>query len=363
MFRFIFPLCLILCASPVVAETLQNRFEDLESFSQAIEVIESQGMNGTSHKKLIDQAISGMLNAQDPYSRLLDASELEELKKTSAGQSFGIGLSLEKKGDQLLVTRVAPGSPGAKAGIKRGDQLLSVLGKPASEFDLNEVQRAKAPVDIEWSPGHKAALSKAWYPNTGVKFFSPVPNVLVIQLDEFFTETAQLIRQKLEQTQPKSVVIDLRDNPGGLVFSAVEVAELFVSPGLIIETRDRAGKSIESFVARKQPVLPHAKVVVLINHNSASAAEILVQSLKENHAALVFGETSYGKGVVQSLFPLGHGRYAMMTMAQYFGPSGESFHQVGIAPDVALVDTWGAVRYSHEDLIYTKALASIKAQP
>jgi len=347
----------------VSAEPLNRRLEDLESFVQALEAIESHGLYETEHSELINQAISGMLRSLDPYSRLLDTQDLERLKKSSSGQVYGLGLSIEPKENQLWVTRVAAGSPADKAGIKRGDQILRVMGKSVLEFDLQSIQDEPGPIEIQWSPGNKAVLSKTWFSNPGLKFTSVSPEVLVIQLEEFFTETPALIKAKLLEVQPQKILIDLRDNPGGLVFSAVEVAELFVPPGLIIETRDRHQKVLETFVARTQPLRPKAKIAVLINHNSASAAEILAQSLTENKVATAFGETSYGKGVVQSLFPLLHGRYALLTMAQYYGPSGKSFHQVGITPKVKVTDHWKAPRYSPEDQIYTQALRWLTKGP
>ncbi|MDT8446906.1 MAG: S41 family peptidase [bacterium] len=360
LFKFLVSCSLLVWGwAPLLAADLDSELHDLEDFSRALSVIETQSLYPREHKELIDAAISGMLKDLDPYSNLLDAQGFERVKEVSKGRNFGVGLSLAPVGADLVITRVVPGTPAALAGLKRGQKVKAVNGQPIDSFDakaLSDLRFDGAPLKLTLSSGQQLTLQKTWYDNPGMRFQRPQPGILVAEVPEFFVDTPTQLAAELLREPPQTLILDLRDNPGGLVFSAVETAELLVGPGPIVETRDRQGKRLESFLARQPPVVPLKKLVLLLNGNSASAAEILAQSLKERGVAVLVGELSFGKGVVQTLFPLGRERFALLTVARYYGPSGKSFHGQGITPDWAVKDNLQAERWGPEDPIYQRAL-------
>lgn len=358
--RPLFFLAILAWALPLAAADLDDELRDLEDFSRSLSVIESQGLYPRQHSQLIDAAISGMLTDLDPYSRLLDQEGFEQVRKVSQGQSFGVGLGLEPAGEGLRISRVIEGTPAFAAGLKRGMVVLSLDDQPVGGHDfthLESLRHSKEPLKIQLKSGRRLSLKKVWYQNPGLKWKRPKVGWLVVEIPEFFVDTPKELAAKLKELKPKTLVLDLRDNPGGLVFSAVETAEVLLGPGPIVETKNRKGERMDVFVARRPPVVPLQKILVLLNKNSASAAEILAQALKEREAALLIGERSFGKGVVQNLFPLGPKRYALLTVARYYGPSGESFHERGIEPDLSVEDAPLAERWSQQDLIYQKALS------
>ncbi|OGH04260.1 MAG: hypothetical protein A2600_10950 [Candidatus Lambdaproteobacteria bacterium RIFOXYD1_FULL_56_27] len=361
-------LTLSLCfwAWALVAADLDSELKDLEDFTRALQLVESKGVYHKTHQQLIDDAIEGLLSAQDPYSTLLDAKAFEGIKESSLGKHFGSGMNLESVGQALAIRRVIPGTPAAQAGLKRGMLIAELEGKPVEKVtqeELKGIEKKTGSFRIKLSNGRSLSLTKVWYQTSGVEFLDLGQGTLLVEISEFFVNTPKQLAQELARRQPKRVVLDLRDNPGGLVFSAVEVAELFVPPGMIVETRDKDGNRLETFLARKPPLLQLERFAVLINKNSASAAEILTQALKEREMGMVFGETSFGKGVVQSLFPIGERRYALLTMARYYGPSGESFHGVGIKPDRFVADNLEGDRWGDQDPIFLQAKDWVEGGP
>ena len=345
------------------ASELDRRLADLEDFTRALELVEQKSLGPTEHGQLINQAISGLLEGQDPYSGLLTQSEYDQLKALSAGRQWGVGLSLQPKEGKLLVVRVYPGTSAAKAGIKRGDMIDQLAGKEVERMGpkgLRALERSRKDLEVQLVTGKRFGLKKGWFDQPGLVVRPLEPGLLLIEIQEFFVGTPKLVEQALLKHRPKRVILDLRDNPGGLVFSAVEIAELFVGPGPIAETRDKQGERLEVFTAKKPPLLPLQSTVVLINRHSASASELLAQTLSERGVAQLVGERSFGKGVVQGMFPIGKKRYALLTIARYYGPSGISFHQKGIEPKVAVADRWASKRWGKGDLIYQRGLALVK---
>lgn len=352
-------ICFLFWPFVALGEDLDQQLADLEDFTKALELVEEKSLGPTEHHLLIDHAIDGLLQGQDPFSSLLTEEEFEDLKTLSSGRQKGIGLTLHPREEQWMITRVLPDSPAFKAGLKRGDLITEVNGELVERLGLEglrDQEEKEKTLELTLSTGQKVKVKKDWFSQTGVVVKPLAKGALLIEIQEFLVDTPKWVEEALLTHQPKRVILDLRDNPGGLVYAAVEVAEFFVGPGPIAETRDKKGQTLETFTALKPPLIAIENIVILINRNSASASELLAQSLRERGVAKLVGERSFGKGVVQSMFPIGKRRYAMLTVARYYGPKGVSFHQKGLTPDLQIAEEWLPARWSEEDPIFQAGL-------
>ena len=304
---------------------------------------------------LAKSAIHGMVESLDPHSEFLESKGYTELEEELSGDFSGIGVQVEMRKGRVTVIAPIAGSPGERAGILRGDEILSVDGKVLEKgLPLDTVIER-----LRGKPHTKVAI-RLFRPAAGrtldlslvrelIKFAS-VRDVHVlpghigyIQLtefsdhtgDEFVTALDRLLKEGID-----SLVIDLRNNPGGLLDAAVEVAEPFFKHGeLIVYTQGRKASDHEEYRAESVGVPLQLPVAVLINAGSASAAEVVTGALKDTNRAIVVGERSFGKGSVQSIFKLKNGEGLRLTTARYFTPSGVSIHEKGIAPQVEVVMT------------------------
>jgi len=304
---------------------------------------------------LAKSAIHGMVESLDPHSEFLESKGYTELEEELSGDFSGIGVQVEMRKGRVTVIAPIAGSPGERAGILRGDEILSVDGKVLEKgLPLDTVIER-----LRGKPHTKVAI-RLFRPAAGrtldlslvrelIKFAS-VRDVHVlpghigyIQLtefsdhtgDEFVTALDRLLKEGID-----SLVIDLRNNPGGLLDAAVEVAEPFFKHGeLIVYTQGRKAADREEYRAESVGVPLQLPVAVLINAGSASAAEVVTGALKDTNRAIVVGERSFGKGSVQSIFKLKNGEGLRLTTARYFTPSGVSIHEKGIAPQVEVVMT------------------------
>ena len=292
----------------------------------------------------------------DPYSKYLDKNELNALFDNTNGRYTGLGIEVKNIEQRTTIVKVINNSPAKQVGLRAGDIITAV----------NNQQIKNSPIDIvaqqiKDSPNNKVQLSIIRNNNLTplifnlsrkqIKLASVTKQLLdsgsgYIAINTFSNHTLHEVALQIAAMQNhyghalKGLIIDLRDNPGGTLKSAVAVADLFLQDGLIVTTKGRFYDSNQSFYAKRGDILKGAPIVVLINENSASAAEILAAALKENLRAKIVGSQSFGKGSVQSLIPLGDGDTALkLTTARYFTPSGESIEGIGVTPNVAINQT------------------------
>ena len=292
----------------------------------------------------------------DPYSKYLDKNELNALFDNTNGRYTGLGIEVKNIEQRTTIVKVINNSPAKQVGLRAGDIITAV----------NNQQIKNSPIDIvaqqiKDSPNNKVQLSIIRNNNLKplifnlsrkqIKLASVTKQLLdagsgYIAINTFSNHTLHEVALQIAAMQNhyghalKGLIIDLRDNPGGTLKSAVAVADLFLQDGLIVTTKGRFYDSNQSFYAKRGDILKGAPIVVLINENSASAAEILAAALKENMRAKIVGSQSFGKGSVQSLIPLGDGDTALkLTTARYFTPSGESIEGIGVTPNVAINQT------------------------
>ena len=296
------------------------------------------------------QAISESLKELgDPYTRFLDPKKFAELTSQTSGELSGIGirLAIEESTSQITVVEPLADSPADQAGIKSGDKIISINGKPTSLMSLEQASE-----EIRGEVGTEVSLKIARSGNstfdvtlTRSQIELPSVNYGIskegqtkigyIKLEEFSSHAAEQMEEAIEELTAESVsgfVLDLRGNPGGLLFSSVEIARMWLEEGAIVSTKDRKGSDQKFFANGK--ALTDLPLVILVDRYSASASEILAGALKENKRAIVVGTRTYGKGTVQSVHSLSDGSGLAVTIAQYFPPSGMDINFQGIAPDV-----------------------------
>ena len=325
-------------------------YNALRLFSDVLEEIESSYVEEVRTQELIEKAVMKMVDSLDPHSALLSPKDHDELKEDTKGKFSGVGLVLSIRDEKLVVVSPIEGSPAGKAGIDHGDIITSIAGEKTEGLTMDEaVKLMRGPRGslVKLTVRKKGSGKEASYtlrrdeiPLRSVAHFEMKPGFPLVAISSFNDGTSEELRKALRaheaQGEIKGLVLDLRDNPGGILQQAVEVVDLFIEKGVIvsIEGRDKEQKQMwqagESDVARSFPM------VVLINGGSASASEIVAGALKDHKRALILGTTSFGKGSVQNIISLSNGYGLKLTVALYYTPSGASIQARGIVPDVEL---------------------------
>lgn len=294
-----------------------------------------------------------LLNQLDPYSKYLDENELDALFNSTNGRYTGLGIEVQAKDDQIVIINALNNSPAHSAGIQKNDILLAINNQPVANKDISQVanmilKSESATVQLSIKRNNilqplRFALTRREINIESVKSALYDFGVGYMAINSFSNHTLHDVSRHLAQLKSNygqaltGLVLDLRDNPGGTLQSAVAVADLFLQHGTIVTTKGRFHDANQHYKASAGDILNGSPIVVLINENSASAAEILAAALKDNQRATLVGNKSFGKGSVQSLIPLGNGNTALkLTTAKYFSPSGKSIDGIGVAPDVAI---------------------------
>jgi len=319
-------------------QSTPNQF--LSDFTEAVDVIQKNHVGNVGADQLVYSAIKGMLRALDPHSSFFDPKEFSRLREEQHSKYFGLGIRvrplLRERGRVVIVEPPALGSPAERHGLRAGDVITRIEGESIDDWTSDEVVgRLRGPRGTEVSitverPGIREPLQfkieRDEIPLITVPYaFEVRPGIGYIKVDRFSESTAEELDQKLKKINAKDLtglVLDLRDNPGGLLNQAIEIADLFVPRGeLIVSTKGRAEGSARPYRA---PSLEKVRipVVVLINRHSASASEIVAGALQDHDRALIVGETSFGKGLVQSVYTLDNNTGMALTTAKYYTPSG-----------------------------------------
>lgn len=342
--------------APASASSTENAndvpsLEDIQTFTRAFEMIKQAYVAPVKNKQLMQSAIRGMLAGLDPHSEFLDKSELEDLTEDTSGAYTGLGIEVAQVKHRLVIIAPLDGGPAKRAGIQSGDIIMAINGIPVQSDAIDAaVKKLRGPVgskitlSILHADGGKPvaiALVRERIHVASVTTHLLEPGYAYIRISEFQEDTADELTRKLEKLEKqhgplRGAVLDLRSNPGGLVTSAVGVADDFLNSGVIISTRGRLSQADLKFSATPGDLLNGAPMVVLVDNGTASAAEIVTGALKDNNRALVMGRRTFGKGSVQTILPLGNGDAVKLTTARYYTPDGTSIQAAGISPDIAL---------------------------
>ncbi len=326
-----------------------NTYELLNLFGEVMERSKLSYVDEVSDKKLIESAINGMLTALDPHSSYLDANSFKYMNEQTKGK-FG-GLGIEVTMDNGLVKVVSPidDTPAYKAGIKAGDYITHIDDETVIGLNLNEAvskMRGKIGTKVKLSirraneKPFDVTIKRQEIKIQSVKTEIKNEDVLYVRISSFAEENdaniskAVIDAKKKLGDKLKGLVIDVRNNPGGLLDQAVNVSDLFLDKGEIVSTRSRNEEDTVKFTAKKGDILDGLPIVVIINEGSASASEILAGALQDHKRGVILGEKSFGKGSVQTVIPLGEYGAMRITTARYYTPSGRSIQAKGIEPDI-----------------------------
>ncbi|MBE9047372.1 PDZ domain-containing protein [Pleurocapsales cyanobacterium LEGE 10410] len=327
-------------------EFVDREFNHIDWKIKRQELLKREYSDQASAYQAIRQSLEDL---GDPYTRFLDPEEYEELSSQTSGELSGIGirLGIERQTSKLMVVEPIPNSPASEAGLQAGDYILSINGKPTKSMTLEQASAeikgevgTQVELEISRQPqsNFEVAISREQIELPSVSYTlnqEQDSKVGYIKLDEFSSHAAEQMEKAitdLSNKQAAGFVLDLRGNPGGLLFSSVEIARMWMGKGAIVSTIDRRGGN-EKFSANGK-ALTDLPLVVLVDGYSASASEILAGALKENDRAKVVGSRTYGKGTVQSVHSLSDGSGLAVTIARYYPPSGIDINQKGIDPDI-----------------------------
>ena len=343
-------------AGPMVAEETKKPdsvYEQLDLFGELFERIRSQYVEEVDSKKLIEAAINGMLTSLDPHSNYMNAEDFAAMREQTHGEFGGLGIEVTQEEGVVKVVSPIDGSPAAAAGILTGDYITQVNGESVVGLTLDQaVDKMRGPVgsDITITIARKGAdqpfdvtLTRDTIKIAAVK--AKVEDATVVLRittfsDQTFPDLEAGIKKAVADAggmdKVRGFVVDLRNNPGGLLTQAVSVSDAFLEKGEIVSTRGRNPQDTERFNADAGDLAQGKPMVVLINGGSASASEIVTGALQDHHRAIVVGTKSFGKGSVQTVIPLKGDAAMRLTTARYYTPSGRSIQALGISPDIVV---------------------------
>lgn len=344
-----------LSASSAAAESAKTGpYSRLEIFARALSHIDNSYVGEVDDDALIEGAIRGMLKVLDPHSAYLNAEELRILDSDTQGQFGGVGVEVDVHDGWLTVLRVIPESPAARAGVQPGDRLLTIEGKPARDLTIEDA--------LQQMRGEPGTAVRVQLRRRGVEAAVDVSltreiirvqavegrllpdRSVYVRLRMFQEDSVEQLRRVLDEANDHAakgggitgVLLDVRDNPGGLLSSAVLIADEFLSDGVIVSTRGRGGKLLRENRASAAGTRPAWPMVVLVNGYSASASEIVAGALHDQHRAVLVGTRTFGKGSVQNIIDMPDGSALKLTTALYYTPNGTSIQARGIDPDVVI---------------------------
>ena len=353
-------------------------YERLKIFTEVIDLIKKNYVEEVKTKELIEGAIEGMLNSLDPHSAYLTPDMFKELQVETKGSFGGLGIEIGIRDGVLTVISPIEDTPAWRAGIKAGDRIIKINGEPTKGLSLMEcVKRLRGP------KGTKVTITIMRKEFTEPKDFTIVRDIIkiksvkyktlekgyiyvkILQFQENTSKEFAAAIDKLKEENPegvKGMVLDLRNNPGGLLDQAVEIADFFLDHGVIVSVKGRKAEKME-FRAKEEGTLPLWPLVVLVNHGSASASEIVAGAIQDYGRGIIVGRKTFGKGSVQTIIPLEDGSGLRLTTARYYTPKGRSIQDHGVEPDIVLKEKKGPRREEKEekeDIALQKALELLK---
>lgn len=333
---------------PAIGGTLA--LKELQAFVNAFTQIRNTYVEEVDDKTLLENAIKGMLTELDPHSNYLAPQTYKNLQVSATGEFGGLGLEVGMEDGFVKVISPIDDTPAQKAGIESGDLIVKIDNKPVKGLSLNEavkLMRGKIGTSIELTVAREGnaqplefSLERAVISVVSVRSKVLEKDYLYLRIAQFQANTGVDLRKVIDQAMqahaPNGIVLDLRNNPGGVLQAAVDVVDTFISEGLIVYTEGRIQTSATQFIASGDATAIDIPLVILINGGSASASEIVAGALQDHKRAIVLGTTSFGKGSVQSVIPLSETHGMKLTTARYFTPNGRSIQAQGIVPDIII---------------------------
>ena len=345
---FILVLAFTFLTTPTFSKN--DLYEKIDLFGEVLENIKKDYVDDVDQVEIMDSAINGVLQSLDPYSAYMSPELFKEMQTDTRGEFGGLGIEIGMEAGVVKVISPIEGTPAEKAGIKAGDYIVKIgkdqvqgkslmeavklmRGPVGTSIDLT-IRRKNVKKPLEFKIVRKIIEVKS----VSSKLLSKERNIGYLRLKSFNENSdnqfLKTIKKFEKKTKIKGYVIDLRNNPGGLLTQAINITDFFLDDGEIVSTKGRKISETRKFFARKGDETKGKPIVILINNGSASASEIFAGALKDHKRAIILGENSYGKGSVQSIIPLRNGGGMRLTISKYYLPSGKSISEVGVTPDI-----------------------------
>lgn len=332
------------------ANTNENLYLKIDLFGEVLEKIQNNYVDEVDQSEIMDSAINGVLQSLDPYSAYMSPKIFEEMQTETSGEFGGLGIEVSMEAGVVKVITPIDDTPAAKAGIKAGDYIVRINGEQVQGKTLMQavnLMRGKIGTSIEITVRRKG-LRKA-------KIFKIKREIIEIQsvssktieneigylrLRAFNENSSNQLKKEIQKISKNKDILgyifDLRNNPGGLLTQAIQISDFFLNDGEIVSTKGRKSREDRKFFAKKGDKIKGKPLIVLINNGSASASEIVAGALQDHKRAILLGETTYGKGSVQSIIPLKNNGAIRLTISKYYLPSGKSISAIGVLPDIKI---------------------------
>ena len=330
-------------------------YEKIDLFGEVLEKIKKDYVDDVDQSEIMDSAINGVLQSLDPYSAYMSPELFKEMQTDTRGEFGGLGIEIGMEAGVVKVISPIDGTPAAKAGIKAGDYIIKIGKEQVQGKSLIEaVKLMRGPVgtsidltvrrkNVKKSLEFKIVRKIIEVQSVSSEIISKEKNLGYVRLKSFNENSDKQFLKSLDNFEKnpkiKGYVLDLRNNPGGLLTQAINITDFFLDDGEIVSTKGRKISETRKFFARKGDKIKGKPIIVLINNGSASASEIFAGALKDHKRAVILGENSYGKGSVQSIIPLRNGGGMRLTISKYYLPSGKSISEVGVTPDIFVEET------------------------
>ncbi|WP_415320721.1 S41 family peptidase [Candidatus Pelagibacter sp. Uisw_092] len=337
-------------------------YKKIDLFGEVLEKINKEYVDEVDQSKSMDAAINGLLQSLDPYSAYMTPESFEGMQTETSGKFGGLGIEVGMEAGVVKVISPIDNTPASKAGIKAGDYIVKinnvqVQGK--SLMDAVDLMRGAVGSSIEITVRRRGVKKSLIFNITreiiqvqSVKSELIDNNVGYIRLTSFNENSSKQIKEKVNKLNKnkdlKGYILDLRNNPGGLLSQAIRISDFFLENGEIVSTKSRKVSENRKWFAKKGDITNGKILIVLINYGSASASEIVAGALKDHKRAIILGENSYGKGSVQSIIPLENRGAIRLTIAKYYLPSGKSISEVGVTPDIEVIESSENFKFNSE---------------
>ena len=335
------------------AEVEKNIYEKIDLFSEVLSKIDKEYVENINQSDAMDAAINGVLQSLDPYSAYMSPEMFDDMQTETSGQFGGLGIEVGMEHGVVKVISPIDNSPASRVGVKAGDYIVKINDIQVQGKSLTEaVELMRGPVgsDIEITV-RRMGVKKAIIFNItreiikieSVKSKYIDNNIGYLRLTSFNENSGNQIKKKIKEFNKKNdlkgYILDLRNNPGGLLSQAIKITDFFLEDGEIVSTKGRKKSENKKWFAKKGDLTNGKTLIILINYGSASASEIVAGALKDHKRAILVGEHSYGKGSVQSIIPLKNKGAIRLTISKYYLPSGESISEVGVTPDIKIEES------------------------
>ena len=355
MKKIIFLIILFLNLNITNSYSNNELYEKIDLFGEVLEKIKKDYVDDVNQSKMMDSAINGVLQSLDPYSAYMSPELFKEMQTDTRGEFGGLGIEIGMESGVVKVISPIDDTPAAKAGIKAGDYIVKIGDNQVQGKSLMEaVKLMRGPVgtSIELTVRRKNVKKPLEFKivreiieikSVNSEILGDSKNLGYIRLKSFNENSDKqfldIVKKFEKNSKIEGYILDLRNNPGGLLTQAINITDFFLDDGEIVSTKGRQASETRKFFAKKGDETKGKPIIVLINNGSASASEIFAGALKDHKRAIILGENSYGKGSVQSIIPLRNGGGMRLTISKYYLPSGNSISEVGVTPDIVVEET------------------------